>query len=49
MDLYYQAASAFVDVAVNRWERSTGKSAVLDGTSRTFAEIVDERRKQQVV
>jgi DNA modification methylase len=34
---------AFVDVAVRRWEQATGKSAVLDGTRKTFARIGKER------
>jgi DNA modification methylase len=29
----------YVDVAVRRWERYTGKTAVLDGTSHTFEEV----------
>ena len=34
---------AFVDVALRRWERATGKEAVLDGTDRSFAEVAVER------
>ncbi len=30
---------AFVDVAVRRWERATGKGAVLDSTDHTFGEV----------
>jgi len=33
----------FVDVGVRRWEKATGKSAVLDGDGRTFDEIKNER------
>ena len=29
----------FVDVAVRRWERYTGKTAVLDGTGQTFEDV----------
>ena len=35
---------AYVDVAVERWQRFTGKVAVLDGDGRGFAELGDERR-----
>lgn len=35
---------AYVDVAVERWQRFTGKVAVLDGDGRGFAELSDERR-----
>ena len=34
---------AYVDVAVRRWEKATGKEAVLDGDGRTFAEVAAER------
>ena len=34
---------AFVDVAVKRWERATGKTAVLEGTDQSF-EVIAERR-----
>ena len=33
----------FVDVAVKRWEVSTGKKAVLDGSDKTFDEVASER------
>ena len=29
----------FVDVAVRRWERYTGKTAVLDGTDQAFEDV----------
>jgi len=32
-----------VDVAVLRWEKATGKHAILDGDGRTFAEVAAER------
>jgi DNA modification methylase len=34
---------AFVDVAIKRWQIATGKTAVLDETGRTFAEVAAER------
>lgn len=34
----------YVDVAVQRWERYTGKSAILDGTTSSFEEIAEQRR-----
>lgn len=34
---------AFVDVALRRWEKATGKEAVLEATGRTFAETAAER------
>jgi DNA modification methylase len=33
----------FTDVAVLRWQRFTGKEAILEGDGRTFAEIAKER------
>jgi DNA modification methylase len=36
----------YVDVAVLRWQRFTGKPAVLDGDRRTFEEIARARRKE---
>jgi len=38
-----ELAPAYVDVAVLRWQDFTGHAAVLDGTTRTFAEIAKER------
>jgi DNA modification methylase len=37
---------AFVDVAVRRWERATGKQATLELDGRTFSEIEAERRSR---
>ncbi len=37
----------YVDVTVRRWQKYTGKTAVLDGDSRNFDEIADQRCKQQ--
>jgi len=36
----------YVDVAVTRWQAFTGKSAVLEGDGRSFAEIAAEREKE---
>lgn len=33
----------YVDVAVTRWQKYTGKSATLDGDGRTYAEVAAER------
>jgi ParB-like chromosome segregation protein Spo0J/DNA modification methylase len=35
----------YIDVAVVRWQRFTGRQAVLDGDGRTFGEVAQERRK----
>ena len=34
----------FVDVAIRRWEKATGKEALLDGDGRNFAAVTAERR-----
>jgi DNA modification methylase len=34
---------AYVDVIIRRWQRFTGRDAVLDGTGRTFGELQVER------
>jgi len=34
-----ELAPKYVDVAVRRWERYTGKTAVLDGTGQTFDDV----------
>ena len=36
----------YVDVAVRRWQRFTGKQAVLDGERHTFEQIGRRRRKE---
>jgi len=36
---------AFVDVALRRWEKATGKNATLEADGRTFAEVAAERAK----
>lgn len=33
----------YVDVAIRRWEKMTGKQAVLEATGETFAEVEAER------
>jgi DNA modification methylase len=38
-----EIAPAFVDAAIRRFEKATGKSAVLSGTSQTFAEVAKGR------
>lgn len=38
-----ELSPAFVDAALRRWEKTTGKQATLDGDGRTFAEIAAER------
>ena len=37
----------YCDVAVVRWQKFTGKSAVLEGDGRSFEQIAQERRKYQ--
>jgi len=39
-----EIATAYVDVAVRRWQQLTGLKATLDGDGRAFAEIETERR-----
>jgi DNA modification methylase len=34
---------AYVDVAIRRWQRSTGRDAILDGTGQTFDELPADR------
>jgi len=34
---------AYVDVAVERWQRFTGKKAVLDGSGESFDALMDHR------
>ena len=34
---------AYVDVAVERWQRFTGKAAVLDGASENFGDLAASR------
>ena len=35
---------AYIDVAVERWQRFTGQMATLDGDGRAFGQIVAERK-----
>jgi DNA modification methylase len=39
----------YVDVVIQRWQQLTGKEATLDGDSRTFAEITEERHSGKPV
>ena len=39
----------YVDVAVRRWERFTGRDAVLEATSQTFGEVQAARGKSEAV
>ena len=39
-----EMSPAFVDVALRRWEKATGKQAVLQGTDMTFDEVARERK-----
>jgi DNA modification methylase len=36
---------AYVDVAIERWQRFTGKDAILEGQDRTFSDARQERDK----
>jgi len=38
-----EISPAFVDVAIRRWEKATGKQAVLDGSGQSFAVVSKER------
>jgi DNA modification methylase len=42
-----EISPAFVDVAIRRWQKATGKDAVLDGGTQTYTEIAEERRRGQ--
>ena len=42
-----ELSPAYVDVAVQRWQQFTGKTATLDGDGRTFAEVKDARSKAE--
>lgn len=39
-----ELSPAFVDAAIRRWEKATGKEAVLDGTENSFATVTRDRR-----
>ncbi|MBK9386049.1 MAG: DNA modification methylase [Planctomycetes bacterium] len=39
-----ELSPGFVDAALQRWEKATGRQATLDGDGRTFAEISKERK-----
>ena len=34
---------AFVDVAVRRWEQATGRDAILEASTQSFADVAAER------
>jgi DNA modification methylase len=34
---------AFVDVAIRRWQKASGKDAILEGTKATYAELTEKR------
>ena len=38
-----EMSPGYVDVAVRRWEKATGRDAVLDGEGTTFAQMAEER------
>lgn len=38
-----EISPAFVDVAIRRWQKATGRDAVLDGGTKTYTEIAEER------
>ena len=38
-----EKSPGYVDVAVRRWEKATGREAVLHGTNQTFAQVAKER------
>jgi DNA modification methylase len=38
-----EISAPYVDVAIRRWEKATGKEATLDGDGRTFARVAAER------
>jgi DNA modification methylase len=43
-----ELSPAYVDVIVQRWQKVTGRKAVLDNDGRTFEEIEQERAEQEV-
>ncbi len=44
-----ELSSAFVDVAVKRWEAATGEKAVLEETGETFENVAAERLEAEEV
>jgi hypothetical protein len=38
-----EISTAYVDVAVERWQAETGRAAVLDGDDRSFAQVREDR------
>ncbi|MBK8172778.1 MAG: DNA modification methylase [Sandaracinaceae bacterium] len=41
-----EISPAFVDAAIERWQKASGEQAVLEGTTQTFAELKTERGAQ---
>jgi hypothetical protein len=39
----------YTDVIVSRWEKFTGREAVLEGTGQTFKALCEERHAEQEV
>ena len=40
-----ELSPAFVDGTIDRWQKASGKQAILDGTAKTFSEIARERKR----
>ena len=38
-----EISPSYVDVAVERWQNATGKTATLDGDGQTFDQVKEER------
>jgi len=38
-----EISSAYIDVAVERWQADTGRDVILDGDGRSFAQVRTER------
>jgi len=38
-----EISSAYIDVAVERWQADTGRDAILEGDGRTFGQVRTER------
>ena len=41
-----EISPAYIDVAVRRWERATGKRAVLEATGQPFGDVAETRRAE---
>jgi len=44
--LAIELSPVYVDVCVRRWEKYTGKKAILQGTKKTFDQVVKERSRK---